>query len=1114
MILRWRAAAAAFVALALLGSTGHLITPALAGDAGPADGMPAGAATALASGDDSSAATPPPEVRTGDLMHLVYTARTGLVAALLAPAADAVVGTTVAKASVQTVEGAGVELSVGGSVVPASQLGERAVDSAEHTARYTYYAVRFAPGPNDVAVTALGADGLRGVTVHYRVYGAGKPVAVHASISGRLVADGRTPATLSIAATDALGHSAQADSQVIVSVGSGAMRLALPGDEHPAGTNAVKLRLDANGRARVILLPGATSGNVRLTVVTGDAKTSVGAFVEPLLRPAFVTGLVSAGLGSTPGDEDGDGNLDDGGSRRGRVALFGSGEAFDRVSLTFAYDTASRLAPQTTTGPFVADPADRPYQTYGDESTQHDDAVSRSRLYARVEDGHDAFTFGEFTADLGAGDTSATSYHQLLNGAQLQLADGNERVRTTLFSAANDVAYARQTFPVSGLATLAAPLAPNIVIGSDVITLVTLDRRTGAAIAQTVLQPNVDYVLDYSSGQLRFIQVPLPFDSALDPNVIVVQYQYTGGGLPSRTTGGSSTLRLGPSANAATLRVGYVNDVTGAGNFSILEGALTGPLRGGAWSLVHATAAGLDANGSSLTDGYGASTRFALTNATRGLRLNLGYDQTGAGYQNPFGGFATPGLTDMRLLLAHPLHDDGEVALSFTGQANRGLGSDTAQSDASLAWKQRYHRLTLHSAIDVRRQNTPATPAGLILPTPAPDGSIPALLPGALAPAGPAIVSTATQATAGLEYRIAEKSTLSLTRIQDVGGAPDSSLAQPSQTLAGLDLALDATTHAYLRSVWSGAPQVGFAESSAAYTAESGTHATTFGIDHTVGPDTTLTSQWALQNTGGATDVYATNGVRERLRLSTNLKGDAFFQTSQADGAAASGGEFSVYGMSLAYGGGSFHASGAFQNRVGFSPGFDLQLGAGGALSPDLSLLGHLDDAVTAGFENVDARLGLAWRPQRDDRGASLLELERQTGNLTDGVERADTLSFDEAYRPTSRLEVDGRLAYKLDGDAYYAAHSELVGLRVAQRIGSRNDIAVETRTLRVPGIAGATQTGFALESGVRIADALRFAAGYNFSGAADPSLFAAPTRRGAYVTLTSVVDHVFGWGR
>ena len=1107
-----RAVCAMLLPLVLLQTTGQLSLAVLAGTVPLSAGAAAGPATPEPFVQDGAAL--PPAVHNGDLTHLVYTAVSGLVPALIAPAADAVVGTPVTTVTVETIDGAGVELAVDGTVVSTAQLGERAVDSAAHTARYTYYSVPFKPGPNDVMLTAVGAGGLRGTGLHYRVYGAGKPVTVRAAIAGPLFTDARTPATLTIVATDSLAHSAQAGSQVVVSVRGGDVRLALPGDPNPAGTSAVKLALDAAGKASVLVLPGATSGNIELAIAAGEAKTTASAFIEPFLRRAFVTGLISAGLGATPGDQDGDGNYDAGGSRRGRIALFGSGEVFDHFSLTFAYDTASRLAPQSTVGPFIADPNDRPYQTYGDASTQRDDALSSSRLYARIEHGHDAFTYGQFSADLGGGDASATSYHQLLNGARLQLADGKERFRATIFSARNNVAYGRQVFPASGLATLTATLAPNVVVGSDVVTLVSLDRRTGAVVAQTILQPNVDYVLDDAAGQLRFIQVPLPFDSALNPQVVIVTYQYSGV-TPSQTNGGSTTLRLGHSTTAPTLRLGYVNDVSGAGNFSIFEQALAGTLRTGAWSLVHASADGLAASGGSLTTGFGQSTRFNLTSTTSSLRIALGFDDTSAGYQNPFGGFATPGLTDIRVLLAHPLHGGGEIALAYNGQQNHGLGSDSAQSDASLGWKQRYGRLAVHSAIDVRHQNTPATPLAAIVPTPSPDGSIPGLLPGALAPSGPAIASSATQATIGLDYHLGEKSTISLTRIQNIAGSPDSSLTQPSETIAGFDLAIDRSTHAYVRSIWTGAPQVGFAESSAAFTAQSGTHVTTFGIDRNAGPNTTLTTQWALQNTGSGTDVYATNGVRERLQFAKNLKGDAFFQTSQTSGASAVAGEFSVYGLSLGYGSGqAFHASGAFQNRVGTSPGFNLQLGAGGALTPELSLLGNLNDAVTPGFQSVDARLGLAWRPGKNDRGASLLELERHTGNLTDGVERADTLAFDEVYRPSTRLEIDGRIAYKLDGDTFYAAHSILADIRIAQRVGARYDLAIEGRTLGVAGIAGTTQTGFAVESGMRVTDSLRFALGYNFSAAADPALVAAPARRGVYMTLTSVVDRIFGWGR
>jgi hypothetical protein len=42
----------------------------------------------------------------------------------------------------------------------------------------------------------------------------------------------------------------------------------------------------------------------------------------------------------------------------------------------------------------------------------------------------------------------------------------------------------------------------------------------------------------------------------------------------------------------------------------------------------------------------------------------------------------------------------------------------------------------------------------------------------------------------------------------------------------------------------------------------------------------------------------------------------------------------------------------------------------------------------------------------------------------------------------------------------------------------------------------------------------MRLAFGYNFSGSPDPALAAAPARRGVYLTATSVIDRIFGWGK
>jgi hypothetical protein len=110
-------------------------------------------------------------------------------------------------------------------------------------------------------------------------------------------------------------------------------------------------------------------------------------------------------------------------------------------------------------------------------------------------------------------------------------------------------------------------------------------------------------------------------------------------------------------------------------------------------------------------------------------------------------------------------------------------------------------------------------------------------------------------------------------------------------------------------------------------------------------------------------------------------------------------------------------------------------------------------------------------------------------------------------------LELAGRLAYKLDGDVYYPARSHLLSLRAVQRIGSHFDLGAEGSILGVSDVAAASTAAFAFETGYRLGDQIRLAVGYNLSGAPDPALASAPSRRGVYVTMTSLIDRLLGWG-
>jgi hypothetical protein len=567
------------------------------------------------------------------------------------------------------------------------------------------------------------------------------------------------------------------------------------------------------------------------------------------------------------------------------------------------------------------------------------------------------------------------------------------------------------------------------------------------------------------------------------------------------------------------LGVGYVNDTSGAGNVALATQDLSGVIRGGAWEIVHATSRGslLSTSADALPTGSGGSALHAsLTRAVGADRLSLLFDRTDAGYADPFGGLSTPGLLNERLTYAHKYAGGaGELALDLGHQANAGSGLvSSAETTASLrARRALTKRFTMTASLERRIASSAAGPAlAAATPAPLPVGFVP---PAGSPFAGyqPVPSQASTQAAFGVDWRATSTVDVSVNRLQTLSGTND---VQPTQTDAQLTYDLGKAGRAYLRERWSASPVQSFAAATQSLTAAGGgTHATELGFSRRLGNATTVDTSYLIDHTANGGDLYAAMGVRERISLGLT-KGDAFVQHATAIGNGTAAGGYDLYGLSLTYAdpASKFRASGSTQLRTGSGAGVSMTLAAVGAISPDLSAFASVNDARAGGADQSDQRVGLAWRPSRSDAGVTLLQYERSTGNASLTSAQSGVLSLEQVLHVGSRTDVVGRYAYKIDGDSFYAANSSLAGLRLDQRIGARFDVGAEIRRANVRGIDGAASSAVAFETGVRIGDVTRVGVGYNFSSTADPSLATTPTHRGAFVTVTSVVDRLFGWGR
>jgi len=902
---------------------------------------------------------------------------------------------------------------------------------------------------------------------------------------------------------------------------------------------ALDVRLLSHGAASLSLVPGLVAGELIVRTTFADSQHELRTYISPAKRKPMLLGLATAGVGSVPGvpgespDAPGDAN-----SRRGRIALYGVGPIGGNAQATVAYDTAETLAPSNSYGSFADNPGDRPYQTYGDASLQRDDALSSDHLYARIDDNRSSVMWGEFQAQTG-GTTGIGGFSELVDGAKLELAGNNAKL--TAFQARNDIAYARQIFSPTGLSNLGGLLHSDIVVGSDTVTVVVLYRRTGAVLSQTVLTRNVDYTLDYATGFLRFLNPPLPFDDSFNPQQILITYEYGGPGANAATTGGRFETGFG-SSQAVRFGIGYVNDATGGGNLALSNEDLSGTLAGGGWSVGHIATrgvlpgdSGLDTPQLSAGSANGDAYQFALTTALGVNKVDLGFETTSQGFDNPFAGLSTPGLLDYHALFTHPLGQGGTITAGFDHEQNNLASAVNSQSNASVHAKLPLSkRLTATGGVDVRATSafsasaaTAAAATGAIGNQQLNPVAAPAQTSAISLPAYASNGAGSAQAQAGLQYKLNKILTLSANRVSNLGKSQNAS--QPAETSAELDADISKRGRLFIRQLWADAPTTSFAAATATLTGIDGARSSTaIGIERAIGAATDVDTEYVIDHTASGNDAYAEMGVREKLALGKNLRGEASFQRASTFGGFASGVEgsattatapaasaFDIYGLSLAYTLDRFRATGQYLLRTGGERGYTLDLGAAGALSPDVAAFVTSNASNTgSGFNDVDDKATLAYRPSLNDRSVTLFSFEDEDGDVSALATHATILSLEELIRPARRTEIALRYAYKLDGDSYYPARTSLFGVRVDQRITTRVDIAGETRFLTTQDIANASTTALALEAGYRVGDNLRVAGGYNFSGSPDPALIAAPTRRGLYATVTTVFDGIFGWGK
>jgi hypothetical protein len=943
---------------------------------------------------------------------------------------------------------------------------------------------------------------------------------IHADVLGstKIDATGRGTVQLKVRVTRADGVPFQTGTAVRAIITRGDARFS-------AGLSA-DLQTDVTGIVTLPLYPGTAAGTLTIRFSAADTTADVDYVLTANDRAPLVVGFATGGIGPVPGwVEAPDGAPNGNNARKGQISLYGTGEISKHTRGTFAYDSANTLDQSLGNDPFLDNPNNRPFPIYGDSSIRRDDALSTNHIFAAVQNGRSSAMFGEFYAQ-AAPSGAVGGYNTLVNGAKINA--GGSVLGGGVFEARNNTAYARTVISPTGLAVASQTLHPDIVIGSDVLTLVHIDKRTGAILSSQMLARGSDYFIDYASGLLRFTNILLPYDDEFNPQAIVVQYQYGGSGAVTTMLGGKGGVALGKAASADAW---YLNDSIGTGNLSLLGQSVAGHTEATTWSLSHEHTNGFLPINSAQYGSYGDAYKAYLDARGKLYHLTLDYNSTDAAYDNPFGTFATPGLVSFNAKLGLTLSRISELELFYLYAHNALPASSFSQAvqnaDTQASIKLNVKpskRVKYHVAFgtDAASSNGVVSPALLTSldstqspqtpDTPAISNFLPAFTnTNYFAGEGHTFV-----ADAGFDWRFAPHATIGVARTQPLGASVDP--YDPPTTSAQFGLDVGAHGQAFIRQLWQQMPNQSFAASQTGSTyAATAQSQTMIGFSQLVGAATFETG-YAVEHTVNGTNLFDAIGVRTKIVSSKRLNADGFFQMGDALYSSYGDGQkpfFMTVGTSLDYAINSFHTTGQVQIRTGFDSGSTFNLGATGPISPAVSLYGAYTGAFTTGMYDTEIRGGLAYRPSRNDRYVTLLTADIFKSNLTNyNAYVTNVVQLQELYRSSSRTEWAASAAYKITGDAFFAPRTTIWGLRGDQRIGGRFDIGSEVHFSDIAPIGGSNATGFAVEAGYRLGSTLRLAAGYNFSGFADPDTAINPTHRGVYVTLSTYIDRIFGWGK
>ncbi|MGB2927231.1 MAG: hypothetical protein WBB82_18170 [Limnothrix sp.] len=460
---------------------------------------------------------------------------------ILSPTMNAVLDKNSATVVLEAPIGSSIDLQVNGVSVDSDQIGQLETNAVTGMMRQIWYGVIFKEGDN--TLTAIATLNGQTTSTAIQLQSPGTVAALRlTTIEKRVPADGRSTVTVQGFLLDEKGNPSNRGGRITLVPSAGKF---IGVD---AGPDAAGFQVDArDGQFTATLQSSIDSGTTQIRANLFELEAFTQVQFETALRPSLMTGVIDLRIGADNTDYFGSFRdfLDPDAAGDTNVNLNGAAFATGPIGdwlLTAAvnYDRPLNETCETCTNRlFRADQqSEKPYPTYGDESSVNNVTPSQDQLYVRLE--HSPGIIGAdpdylMWGDYSTGQEFATPAQEFsalsrqLHGAKVNYNFGDFQV-SGLFSQGGE-SYQRDTILPDGTSGFYFLTQRLVVPGSEEIyfELEQLERP-GTVLQRDRLQRGTDYDIDYDRGSIVFIDPVLRTEIGDEGELlvrrIVTTYQY------------------------------------------------------------------------------------------------------------------------------------------------------------------------------------------------------------------------------------------------------------------------------------------------------------------------------------------------------------------------------------------------------------------------------------------------------------------------------------------------------------------------------------------------------------------------------------------------------------